>query len=150
MSTPWLHAYLTGLWQLRGAQQGFRKSFSAWGLNFKQFSSGFNFEIVGHNYKDFINKNKHMQHRCTSALNLWESNQKQMTNMKHMVYILKKKCVFFFFFFSNQSIFLQHLTQIRCFQNGPCLLLGNKGSMQGQQSRQGSQWSPCGINARKY
>ena len=40
------------------AQQGFRKSFSAWGLNFKQFSAGFNFEIVGHNYKDFINKNK--------------------------------------------------------------------------------------------
>ena len=35
-------------------EQGFRKSFSAWGLNFKQFSAGFNFEIVGHDYKDFI------------------------------------------------------------------------------------------------
>ena len=31
-------------------QQGFRKSFSAWGLNFKYFSARFNFEIVGHIY----------------------------------------------------------------------------------------------------
>ena len=37
--------------------QGFRKSFSAWALNFKQFLAGFNFEIVGHSYKDLINKN---------------------------------------------------------------------------------------------
>ena len=66
------------------AQQGFRKSFSAWGLNFKQFSAGFNFQIVGHGYKDFINKN--VQHRCISALKLWESNQKEMTNMKHVIY----------------------------------------------------------------
>ena len=72
------------LQRLEGVAQGFRKSFSAWGLNFRQFSSGFNFEIVGHSYKDFINKNKHVQHRCTSALKLWESNQKEMTNMKHM------------------------------------------------------------------
>ena len=81
----------------KSLRQGFRKSFSAWGLNFKQFSSGFTFEIVGHNYKDFINKNKHVQHRCTSALNLWESNQKEMTDMKHMVYIMKKSLYFFFF-----------------------------------------------------
>ena len=137
------------IWKLQHPCQGFRKWFSAWGLNFKQFSAGFNFEIVGHNYKDFINKNKHMQHICTSALNLWESNQKEMTNMKHMLYILhtEKNSVIFF---SNQSIFLQHLTPIRCFQNGSCLMLGNKGSMQGQQSRQGSQWSPCGINAGKH
>ena len=83
--------------------QGFRKSFSAWGLNFKQFSAGFDFEIVGHNYKDFINKNKHVQHRCTSALKLWQSNQKEMTNMKHMVYILTKKS---FFFFKSKYIFV--------------------------------------------
>ena len=72
-----------------------------------------------------------------------------MTDMKHMVYILKK-ILQFFFFFSNQSIFLLHLAPIRCFQNGSCLLLGNEGSMQGQQSRQGTQWNPCGINAGKH
>ena len=38
--------------------QGFTKSYSAWGQNFKQFSAGFNFKIVGYNYKDFINENK--------------------------------------------------------------------------------------------
>ena len=81
--------------------QGFRKSFSAWGLYFKRFSAGFNFEIVGHGYKDFINRNKHVQHRCTSALKLWESNQKQMTNMKHMIYWKK----FFDFFFKSKYIF---------------------------------------------
>ena len=126
--------------------QGFRKWFSAWGLNFKQFLAGFNFEIVGHNYKDFVNKNKRVQHRCTLTLKLWKSNQKEITNMKHMVYILTKNSLYLFIFFSNQSIVLH---QSWCFQKGSCLLLGNKGSMQGQQSRQGTQWSPCGINAGK-
>ena len=64
--------------------QGFRKSFSAWGLNFKQFSARFDFEIVGHGYKDLINKNIHVQHRCISALKIWELNQKEITNTKHM------------------------------------------------------------------
>ena len=114
-----------------GGPQGLRKSFSVWGLNFKQFSAGFHFEMVGHDYKDCINKNKHVQHRCTSALNLWESNQKEKTNMKYMVYTLKKKSVFFF---KSKYIFADS-TPIRCFQNGSCLLLGNQGSMQGQQSR---------------
>ena len=99
--------------------QGFRKSFKAWGLNFKQFSAGINFEIVGHGY----DRNKHVQRRCTSELKVWESNQKEMTNMKQMIFWKK----IFIFFFKSKYIFAAF---IRCFQHGSPLLLGNKGSMQ--------------------
>ena len=115
-------------------KQGFRKSFSAWGLNFKQFTAGFIFEIVGHGYKDFINKNKHMQHRCTSALTLWESNQKKWQIWN--TWYWKKNLEFFI---QIKVYFWQHLTPAKCFQHGSPLLLGNKRSMQSQQSRQGTQ-----------
>ena len=65
--SPWILRCSIAYSRHRG-DQDFRKSFSAWGLNCKQFSAGINFEIVGHSYRDFINENRHdMQHRCTSA-----------------------------------------------------------------------------------
>ena len=64
-----------------------------------------------------------------------------MTNTKHMVYILKK---ILYFVFKWKYIFAAcNINQM--FPDGSPLLLGNKGSMQGQQSRQGTQWSPCGM-----
>ena len=61
----------------------------------------------------------------TDAHQHW-TYEKEMTNMKHMVYLLKK---ILYLFFSNQCICLQHLTPIRCFQNGSCLLLAGLGQI---------------------
>ena len=125
------------------AVQGFRKSFLAWGLKFKQFSAGINFEIIGHSYKDLINKNTHVQHMHISIEIMIIKPER---NDEYETWCTEKKFCDVFFF-QIKIYFLQHLTSIRCFQHDFPLLLGNKGSMQGQQSRQCTQWSPCDTNA---
>ena len=57
--------YVNPCWlTLAGTYQGFQKTFSDWGLNFKQKSGPiWIFEILGHSYKNFISKNKYVHHR---------------------------------------------------------------------------------------
>ena len=89
----------------------FRKSFLAWGLNFKQFSAGFNFEIVSHSYKDILSIKTHMCN--TDAHQHWHMRIKPERNdIWNTKYTEKKFCVFYFiffiYFFPFQSIILQY------------------------------------------
>ena len=118
--------------------QGFRKSFSAWGLNFKQFSAGFNFEIVGQLAIRISSIKTNMCHTDSHQHWNYENQTRKKLLIWNTLYTEKRSLIFF----QIKAYLLQHLTSIRRFQHGSPLLLGNKGSMQGlKQPSQCTQWS---------